>query len=96
MTCDVKHTMVKSKALSNPPNPLQILGSSACFKNQYEKTYSCKLDLKGLKPAPGSGLGLSLFIYTPNSKQQAYWLLPRKNFQNNYLGFTLQECFSVN
>ena len=48
MTCDVKHTMVKSKALSNPPNPLQILGSSTGFKNQFssEKTYSYKLDLK--------------------------------------------------
>ena len=29
MTYDVEQTMVKSKALSNPPNPLQILGSSA-------------------------------------------------------------------
>ena len=28
MTCDVEHTMVKSKALSNLPNPLKILGSS--------------------------------------------------------------------
>ena len=46
MTCDVEHMMVKSKALSNPPNPLQILGSSAGFKNQVssEKTYSCKLN----------------------------------------------------
>ena len=47
MTCDVEHTMVKSKALSNPRNPLQILGSSA-GKNQFssEKTYSCKLTKK--------------------------------------------------
>ena len=71
MTCDVEHTMLKFKALSNPPNPLQILGSSAGFKNQYEKTYSCKLDLKRLKLAPGCGSGLSLFIYTPNSEPQA-------------------------
>ena len=67
MTCGVE--------LSNPPNPLQILGSSAGFKNQFgsEKTYSWKLDLKKirLKPAPGSGVGLSVFIYTPNSKPRA-------------------------
>ena len=73
MTCDVEHTMVKSKALSNPSNPLQVLASRAGFKNQFssEKTYSCKLDLKRLKHAPGSGVGLSVFIYTPNSKPQA-------------------------
>ena len=73
MTCDVEHTIVKSKALSNPPNPLQILGSSAGFKNQFssEKPCSCKLNLKRTKPAPGSGVGLSVFIYTPNSKPQA-------------------------
>ena len=29
MTYDVEHTMVKSKALSNTPNTLQILGISA-------------------------------------------------------------------
>ena len=70
MTCDVEHMMVKSKALSNPPNPLQILGSSARFKNQFssEKTYSCKLNLKRLKHASESGVGLSVFINTPNSK----------------------------
>ena len=58
MTCDVEHTMVKSKALSNPPNPLQIVGSSAGFENQVssEKTYSCKRDLKRLKHAPESGV----------------------------------------
>ena len=35
MTCDVDHAMVKSKALSNPSNPLQTLGSRAGFKNQF-------------------------------------------------------------
>ena len=53
MTCDVEHTMVKSTALSNPPNPLQILGSSAGLKRKIqfssEKTYSCKLDFKRAK-----------------------------------------------
>ena len=73
MTCDVEHTVVKSKDLSNPPNPQQIHGSNAGFKNQFssEKTYSrvTKRDsVKRLKHAPGSGLGLSVFIYTPNSK----------------------------
>ena len=29
MTFDVKHAMVEYKALSNPPNPLQIHGSKA-------------------------------------------------------------------
>ena len=40
MTCNVE--------LSNPPNSLQILGSSAGFKKQFDsdKTYLCKLDLK--------------------------------------------------
>ena len=73
MTCDVEHTMVKSKALSTPSDPLQILGSCAGFKNQFssEKTYSCKLDLKRLKHALGSGVGLSILIYTQNSKPQA-------------------------
>ena len=63
MTCNVEHTMVKSKALSNPPNPLQIRGSSAGFKNQFssEKAYSCKLNLKRLTPASGSGVGLSAY-----------------------------------
>ena len=89
MTCDVEHTMVESRALLNPPNPLQILGSSAGFRNQFssENTYLCKLDLKRLKPAPGSG------VVTANSKPRAaqitkslfsqeksYWLLPRKIF----------------
>ena len=73
MTCDVEHTMVKYKALPNPSNPLQILGSRAGFKNQFssEKTYSCKLYLKRLKHTPGSGIGSSVFIYTPNFEPQA-------------------------
>ena len=29
------------------------------------------LKIKRLKPPPGSGVGLSVFIYTPNSKSQA-------------------------
>ena len=70
MNYDVEHTMVKSKALSNPSNPLQILGSHAGLKNQFssKKTYSYKPEIKGLKHAPGSGIGLSVFIKTPNSK----------------------------
>ena len=35
VTCDVENPMVKSKALSNPSNPLQIIGSRAGFKNQF-------------------------------------------------------------
>ena len=49
---------------------LQYLGVAQALKTNMKKTYSCKLDLKRLKPAPGSGLALSLFIYTPNSKPQ--------------------------
>ena len=69
MTCDVEHTMVKSKALSNPPKPLQILGvlgSSASFKNQFssERTYPCKLDFKRLTHVPRSGIGLSVHLHT--------------------------------
>ena len=86
----------------------KYLRVAQAFKNQFssEKAYSCKLDLKRLKHAPGSRVGLSVFIYTPNSKPQAaqitkslfssensYWHLPRKIFQNNYLEFTLKEDF---
>ena len=52
------------------------LGVAQAFKNQFtrnlalKKTYSCQLDLKRLKHARGSRVGLSLFIYTiPNHRQ---------------------------
>ena len=68
MTYDVEHTMVKSKALSNLQTRYKYLRIAQAFKDQFssEKTYSCKLDLKGLKHAPGSHVA-SVFIYTPNS-----------------------------
>ena len=70
-----------------------------------EKTYSCQLDLKRLKHARGSRVGLSLFIYiilnhqvaqitkSLFSQENLYWPLPRKIFQNNYLEFTLKGDF---
>ena len=62
MTCDVEHTMVKSKALSSPSNPLQILGVTQAIKTNLalKKTYLCKLDLTRLKHTPGNGIGLSV------------------------------------
>ena len=98
MTCDVEHTMVKYKALSNPSNPLQILGSRAGFKNQFssEKTYSCKLHLKRLEHAPGSGIGSSVFIYTPNSKPQAPQIKKNRYFHKKpRTGFCLERFSKI-
>ena len=98
ITCDVEHTMVKYKALSNPSNPLQILGSRAGFKNQFssEKTYSCKLHLKRLKHAPGSSIGSSVFIYTPNSKPQAPRIKKNRYFRKKTrTGFCLERFSKI-
>ena len=72
--------MVKSKALSNPPKPLQIFESSTGLKDQFssEKTYSYKLDAKRLKHAPGSRVA-SVIICTPYSIPQA-----EPKLQNHY------------
>ena len=72
MTYDFEHAMVKSKALSNTQTHYKYLGVAQAFKNQLssDKTYYCNLNLKRLKHAPGSRVGLSVFIYTPNSKPE--------------------------
>ena len=49
----------------------KYLQAAQAFKTNLslkKKTYLYKLDLKRLKHAPESGVGLSVFIYTPNSK----------------------------
>ena len=109
MTCDVEHAIVKSKDLSIPPNPLQILGVAQASKTNLavkRHTRVTKRDLKRLKHMPGSGVGLSVFIYTPNSKPQAAQItkiiifirklvlaFASKIFPNNYLEFSLKEYF---
>ena len=57
MTCDVEHMMVKSKVLSNPPNPLQILGSSAGFKNQFSS-----INTPNSKPQAAQNYKIIIFI----------------------------------
>ena len=65
-----------------------------------------KRDLKRLKHAPGSGVVLSVFIYTPNSNPQVAQIkkisiffrklvlaFVSKDSPNNYLEFTLKEYF---
>ena len=99
MTCDVEQTMVKSKALSNPLKPLQIFESSAdlYIKDQFssEKTYSCKLDSKRLKHAPGSRVA-SVFIYTPNSIPQAELKLQNHYFhKKTRTGFYLERFSKI-
>ena len=46
----------------------QALKTNLALKKHTRVT---RRDLKRLKHAPGSGVGLSVFIYTPNSKPQA-------------------------
>ena len=73
MTCDVEHTWLNPKLYQILQTRYKYLRVAQAFKNQFssEKTYSCKLDLKRLKHSLGSRVGLSVFIYTPNSKPQA-------------------------
>ena len=75
MPCDVEHTMVKSKDLSiSPECRYKYLGVAQALKTNLalkKHTRVAKRDLKRLKHAPGSGVGLSVFICTPNSKPQA-------------------------
>ena len=60
MTCNVEHTMVKSKAPLNPLNPPQIHGGST--KKNILLSARFKL-IKRLKPAPGVGLSV-LYLHT--------------------------------
>ena len=62
---DDEHMMVKSKPATNTCEQRRLLKPIYPFK---KKTYLYKLDLKRLKQAPESDVGLSVFIYTPNSK----------------------------
>ena len=57
--------MVKSKPATNTCEQRRLLKPIDPLK---KKTYLYKLDLKRLKHAPESDVGLSVFIYTPNSK----------------------------
>ena len=56
--------MVKSKPATNTCEQRRLLKPVDLLK----KKNLYKLDLKRLKHAPESGVGLSVFIYTPNSK----------------------------
>ena len=57
--------MVKSKPATNTCKQRRLLKPVYLFK---KKKNLHKLDLKRLKHAPESAVGLSVFIYTPNSK----------------------------
>ena len=56
--------MAKSKPATNTCEQGRLLKPIYLWK----KIYLYNLDLKRLKHAPESGEGLSVFIYTPNSK----------------------------
>ena len=81
MPCDVEHTMVKSKDLSISPEcrykylgVAQALKTNLALKHTHTRNILvtvAKRDLKRLKHAPGSGVGLSVFICTPNYEPQA-------------------------
>ena len=78
-------------------NRYKYLRVAQAFKDQFssEKTYSCKLDSKRLKHAPGSRVA-SVFIYTPNSIPQA-----EPKLQNHYFhkktrtGFYLERFSKI-
>ena len=60
--------MVKSKPATNTCEQRRLLKPVYLLKKKKKKKNLYKLDLKRLKHAPESGVGLSVFIYTPNSK----------------------------
>ena len=66
MTCRMMNIWwLKSKPATNTCKQRRLLKPIYLWK---KKTSLYKLDLKRLKHAPESGVGLSVFIYTANSK----------------------------